>query len=206
MTGKEGTKTMSNTTARRTRNVLVALAAATFVAGGGAAALAATSSAHNVPSLGISLSGAKLRVLEHSVHGLGRTAAPQAIRPGRLRTTPIAGTAATVARGRVQTPFSAMLATVTGAWTTSNGSTFIGVYVGFNPAAPSEGRVVILRQDILKGTQDEAVINTAGTGALTISSAPTGSRVETSSQAGSILLRTAHGRTLVLHLASNSIS
>lgn len=187
----------SSATARRTRRVLAALGAAAVLSGGGVA-LAATSSQ--------SLTAAKAKMLEHAISGYGRPAARQPIRPGAFRTKPIAGIPARTTQGKAQTPFPAAVAAITGSWMTSNGKTMTAVYAGFNPASPSQGRIVILRQNILRGTQNEVIRTTIGTGALTISRAPAGRGAETTGQAGLIVLRTAAGGTVVLRLASSTVS
>jgi hypothetical protein len=190
------------------RRTLTVLAAAAVVVGGGAAALAAAdqSPGHYVPSLGISVPQAKYKVLQHTVPRLGQPAAPQQIRPGHLRTQPIAGIPASTFSAAAQTPFPAALLTLTGGWMTSNGTRLTGVYAGSNPAVPTQGRIIILRQDILNGTQSEVVLNAAGTGALTIQHAPAGARAETSGQAAIIILRTATGATVTLNLAHGTLS
>ena len=196
----------TSATVRRTRRVLAAFAAAAILSGGGAAALAATSSLRFVPDLGLSFPAAKAKMLEHSIPRFGRPAAPQPIRPGAFRTAPIAGIPAVTVQGNAQTPFPAAVAAITGSWMTSDGTTLTAVYVGSNPAEPSQGRVVILRQNILKGTQHEMILSANGTGALTISRAPAGRSAETIGQAGNSVLHTATGGTLVLRLVSNTVS
>jgi hypothetical protein len=194
--------------AKLRRRTLTFAAAAVVVAGGGAAALAAAGSGttHYVPSLGISLPQAKYRVLQHTVPDLGRPAAQQQIRPGHLRTTPIAGIPARTFSAPAQVPFPAILLSLTGGWMTSNGTRLTGVYAGANPADPAQGRVIILRQDILTGTQSETVLNAAGTGALTIQRAPDGAKAETSGQTATITLRAATGATERLNLARSTLS
>jgi hypothetical protein len=190
------------------RRALTVLATAAVVAGGATAALAATGHGPEryVPALGISVPQAKYRVLQHTVPRFGQPVARQQIRPGHLRTKPIAGIPARTFGASAQTPFPAALLSVTGGWMTSNGTRLTGVYAGSNPAAPAEGRVVILRQDILTGTQSEVILNAAGTGALTIARAPAGRGAETSGQKAAITLHTATGGTVTLNLASGTLS
>jgi hypothetical protein len=196
----------TSATFRHSRRLVAGLAAAVVLSGGGAAALATTSSLRFVPDLGQSFPAAKAKMLERSIPRAGRPAARQPIRPGAFRTTPVAGIPAVTVQGRAQTPFPPAVATTTGSWMTSNGTTMTAVYVGSNPAEPSQGRIVILRQNLLRGTQNEMILSTNATGALTISAAPAGRSAETSGQTANIVLRTATGRTVVLRLASNTVS
>jgi hypothetical protein len=90
-------------------------------------------------------------------------------------------------------------------WLVSNGKTLVAVYAGADGADPSVGRVVIVRQDLVAGTQTVRIVDAGATGALTIADAPAGSSVETSAQKGDIRLRTAGGRSVTLDLGSDEV-
>ena len=78
-------------------------------------------------------------------------------------------------------------------WLVSDGRTLVAVYAGAAGDDPSAGRLVIVRQDLVAGTQTVRTLDAGPTGALAIAAAPLGSSVETSAQTGSIRMRTAGG-------------
>jgi hypothetical protein len=90
-------------------------------------------------------------------------------------------------------------------WLVSDGKTLVAVYAGADGRDPSVGRVVIVRQDLVAGTQTVRIVDAGPTGALTITDAPAGSSVETSAQKGDIRLRTAGGRSVTLDLGSDEV-
>jgi hypothetical protein len=59
---------------------------------------------------------------------------------------------------------------------------------------------VVVRQNLVAGTQSQRVLNLPGTGALTIVRAPLGAAVESSAQQGSLGFRSTNGRTGTLDL------
>ena len=84
-------------------------------------------------------------------------------------------------------------------------STLVAVYAGAVGDDPSTGRLVIVRQDLVAGTQTVRTLDAGPTGALAITAAPLGSSVETSAQTGSILIRTSTGRALRLDLGTGTL-
>ena len=109
-------------------------------------------------------------------------------------------------------PVAPSILQVTNDWLDSDGYTLVAVYAGSagSPTSPdanaSVGRVVIVRQDLAKGTQSGATLDVADSGALTITSAPEGASVEKSALTGDIELQATNGRSYVLHLATDRIS
>lgn len=91
-------------------------------------------------------------------------------------------------------------------WLVSNGKTLVAVYAGAAGDDTTIGRVVIVRQDLVAGTQTVKTVDAGRTGALTIAQAPLGNSVETSAQTGSLRLRTSGGRTLTLDLGASKVS
>jgi hypothetical protein len=87
----------------------------------------------------------------------------------------------------------------------SNGKTLVAVYAGAAGDDSSVGRVVIVRQNLVAGTQGVQTVDAGQTGALTIAAAPLGAAVETSAQTGSLRLRTPGGRLLTLDLAMSNL-
>jgi hypothetical protein len=94
---------------------------------------------------------------------------------------------------------------VRNAWLVSDGRTLVAVYAGADGNDPTVGRLVIVRQDLVAGTQTVRTLDAGPTGALAIAVAPRGRSVETSAQSGSIELRTAGARTLRLDLATSTV-
>ena len=90
-------------------------------------------------------------------------------------------------------------------WLVSDGETLVAVYAGADGGDPSVGRVVIVRQDLVAGTQTVRIVDAGPTGALTIADAPVGSAVETSAQTADIRLRTAGGQSVTLDLGSDKV-
>jgi hypothetical protein len=109
-------------------------------------------------------------------------------------------------------PVAPAILQVTNDWIDSDGYTLVAVYAGFAGSATSPdanasvGRVVIVRQDLAKGTQSSTTVDAANTGALTITGAPEGASVEKSALTGDIELSSADGKSFVLHLATDTIS
>lgn len=105
----------------------------------------------------------------------------------------------------VPVPISPSVLQVRNGWLVSDGRTLVAVYAGAAGDDPSVGRLVIVRQDLVAGSQTVHTLDAGPTGALTIADAPLGSSVETSAQTGSIALRTAGSRELRLDLGTGEI-
>ena len=101
----------------------------------------------------------------------------------------------------VPVPISPSVLQERNGWLVGDGRTLVAVYAGAAGGDPSVGRLVIVRQNLVSGTQVVQTVDAGPTGALTISAAPLGGSVETSAQTGSIQVRTPSGRLLVLDLA-----
>ena len=102
-------------------------------------------------------------------------------------------------------PIAPSVLQVRNGWLVSDGSTLVAVYAGAAGDDPSTGRLVILRQDLVAGTQTVRTLDAGPTGALAITAAPLGSSVETSAQTGSISIRTSAGRALRLDLGTGRL-
>jgi len=103
-------------------------------------------------------------------------------------------------------PVAPSLLQVRNGWLVSNGKILVAVYAGAAGDDRTVGRVVIVRQDLVAGKQTVRALDAKSTGTLTIAKAPLGRSVETSAQTGSIRLRTAGGRLLVLRLGNGKVS
>ena len=107
----------------------------------------------------------------------------------------------------VPIPIPASIITETNGWLVSNGYSLVAVYAGSAGDDPTQGRVVIVRQDVRAGKQTVQIVDAGTTGALTITSdAPTGAAVETTALTGGLKLGTSNGTTVKLNLTTNTIS
>jgi hypothetical protein len=114
---------------------------------------------------------------------------------------------AAILGANVPVPISPADLTATNGWLVSDGNNLVAVYAGSRGDDPSQGRVVIVRQDLNAAKQTVQIVDAGSTGSLAIAtSAPTGEAVETSAQTGSLTLNTARGTTVKLNLATNIIS
>lgn len=107
----------------------------------------------------------------------------------------------------VPVPIAASILTETNAWLVSDGYTLVAVYAGSRGDDQTQGRAVIVRQDLRAGKQTVQIVDAGATGPLTVAaSAPAGTAVETSAQTGSLVLTTARGGTVRLNLATNTVT
>ena len=107
----------------------------------------------------------------------------------------------------VPVPISSSIITETNGWLVSNGYNLVAVYAGSAGNDPTQGRVVIVRQDLGAGKQTVQIVDAGPTGPLTITAdAPTGAAVETTALTGGLRLTTSRGTTVMLNLSTNTIS
>ena len=107
----------------------------------------------------------------------------------------------------VPPPVPASIITETNGWLVSNGYNLVAVYAGSRGDDPTQGRIVIVRQDARASKQTVQIIDTGATGPLTVAAnAPTGAAVETSALTGALTLSTSHGDTVKLNLNTNTVS
>jgi hypothetical protein len=99
---------------------------------------------------------------------------------------------------------------VTNGWIVSDGRhfTFVAAGAATDPATtnpdPTLGRFYFLRQNWKKGSQGQQVVDVPGHGALKITRAPKGKKVETSAQRADIEFLCADGTPGVLHLRDDT--
>ena len=114
---------------------------------------------------------------------------------------------ATMLGSDVPVPIPASVLTETNGWLVSDGYNLVAVYAGSKGDDPTQGRVVIVRQDLRAGKQTVQIVDAGSTGPLTIGAgAPTGAAVETSAQTGTLMLTASHGATAKLNLSTNTVS
>lgn len=100
-------------------------------------------------------------------------------------------------------PISPALLRTTNGWVTSDGKNLTAVYAGAAGNDASIGRFVVIRQDLDTGDQTQDSVGVGKTGAVTISSAPLGSAVETSGQAARLSFTSTHAWTGTIDLGAN---
>lgn len=92
-------------------------------------------------------------------------------------------------------------------WEAGDRRTYTAVDAGANPAKPSIGELGIFRQDFIKATQSQKVVNVPGAGTLRIVKAPLGRGVASSAQrSGELEFAGSRGVRGVLHLADDSVT
>jgi hypothetical protein len=115
---------------------------------------------------------------------------------------------ATMLGSDVPVPIPASILMETNGWLVSDGYNLVAVYAGSKGEDPTQGRVVIVRQDLRAGKQTVQILDAGSTGPLTIAApgAPTGAAVETSAQTGTLMLTATHGATAKLNLSTDTVS
>ena len=107
----------------------------------------------------------------------------------------------------VPVPVEASIINATNGWLVSDGYNLVAVYAGAAGGDPTQGRVVIVRQDLAAGKQTVQIVNAGSTGPLSVAaSAPSGAAVETTALTGNLDLRASNGTIERLNLGTNSIS
>jgi hypothetical protein len=107
----------------------------------------------------------------------------------------------------VPVPVPSSVLTETTGWLVSNGYNLVAVYAGSKADDPTQGRVVIVRQDLRAARQTVQIIDAGSTGPLSVAAgAPTGAAVETSALTGTLMLTTGGGATVKLDLSNNTVS
>ena len=96
---------------------------------------------------------------------------------------------------------------VTNGWQAGDHRTYTAVDAGANPANPSMGELGVFRQDHIKVTQAQKVVNVPNAGTLRIVKAPEGRAVATSSQRnGELEFVGSRGVRGTLHLSNDSVT
>jgi hypothetical protein len=114
---------------------------------------------------------------------------------------------AAILGSNVPVPIASTIINETNGWLVSDGYNLVAVYAGSKGDDPTQGRIVIVRQDLRAAQQTVQIVDAGATGPLTIAAgAPAGVAVETSAQTGSLVLNTAQGDTVKLNLATNTVS
>jgi hypothetical protein len=197
---------MSTSTPRHRRS---AIAAAVLALAGAVSGLAAAgSSTVATPQLGgaVTVPADKAAAMADRMPSAATDATPSAGAAAPAALTPEPIPAATLG-SNAPAPVSASIITVTNGWIVSNGITLVAVYAGSAAGDPTQGRVVIVRQDFGSGAQTVKIVDAGATGPLTVmAGAPTGAAVETSALTGRIPLSTGRGPAIKLNLATDTVS
>ena len=132
------------------------------------------------------------------------TASGGAVAPPAFAADPIP---AAIIGASVPVPIPSSVIAETNGWLVSNGLNLVAVYAGARADDATQGRVVIVRQDLRAGKQTVQIVDAGATGPLTITAdAPTGASVETTALTGGLKLSTSHGSTVKLNLATGTLS
>ncbi len=95
----------------------------------------------------------------------------------------------------------------TNGWQAGDKRTYTAIDAGANPANPTMGELGIFRQDHIRVTQSQKVVNVPGAGAVRIVGAPEGAAVATSAQrGGEIEFVGSRGVRGTLHLSDDSVT
>ena len=103
----------------------------------------------------------------------------------------------------VPVPISPTLLQTTNGWVAGDGHNLTAVYAGSAGKDSTMGRIVVVRQDLDVGEQSVDSVDVGETGAVTITSAPLGTAVETSAQTAKIAFSSADGSRGTLDLGSD---
>jgi hypothetical protein len=174
---------------------LAALAAVAVASG---VALAASSGSY-IPELGITVPHEKVAPVLHSLPPGGTESSARA----RVPTGPPDHIPAHTLDADVPVPISPEVFEPGNAWLVSNGTTLVAVYAGADAHDPSNGRFVIVRQNLASGVQTEDIVEVPGAGALAIGHVPRGDAVETSAQRGRLGFHGSTGMSGMLDLATD---
>ena len=200
---------MRTRTLRHSRKAKLLTALAVLGLAGAASGLAiAGSSAVSIPRLGagVTVPADKAAAVADRMPSAPNDAAASAAPAAAAALTP-APIPAEILSSDVPPPVPPSVITETNGWLVSNGYNLVAVYAGSKGDDPTQGRVVIVRQDLRTATQTIQIVDAGSTGALTIAAgAPTGASVETSALTGSLVLGTSQGATVKLNLATNTVS
>lgn len=109
-------------------------------------------------------------------------------------------------RSGAPVPVPPSILRVRNGWLVSDGRRLVAVYAGAAGNDPADGRLVIVRQDLVAGRQNVRILDTGSTGALSISAAPLGKSVVSSALTGKLGVQTSRGRTLPLDLGSGTVA
>jgi hypothetical protein len=180
--------------------VLGGLGALSLVVVAGAAL--AGSSGTYIPPLGITVPDEKAAAVQHSLPPGGTESSARAPIP----TGPPDRIAAHMLAEDVPVPISPQVLTPSNAWLVSDGATLVAVYAGAAADDRSNGRFVIVRQNLAAGRQTEDVVDVPGAGALRLVDPPRGEGVETSAQHAQLGFHGSNGKAGVLDLATDHAS
>jgi hypothetical protein len=185
----------------RTSKLLIALSL--LALGGAVSGLAAAgSSSVSAPRLGdnVIVPADKVGALARRMPSAATDATPSA-GPAAAAFAPEPIPAA-ILGSNVPAAVPASILTETNGWLVSNGSNLVAVYAGSAADDPTQGRIVIVRQNLRTGAQTMHVVDTGATGALAVAA---GAPVETTALNGRIPLSTGRGTVVKLNLGTDTV-
>jgi hypothetical protein len=181
-----------------TRRRSVVLGAAVVSSAAVVAAALAGSDGTYIPELGITVPDEKAAAVLHSLPPGGAESSARVPGPtGRPDRIP-----AHMLADDVPVPISPQVLEPRNAWLVSDGTTLVAVYAGAAGDSASNGRFVIVRQNLVAGIQTQHIVDVPGAGTLALVDVPKGERVETSAQHAKLDFRGSNDRAGVLDLAT----
>lgn len=184
----------------RQRRAAAITALVVIAVGAGVGLAVAGSGGHYVAQLGGTVPSEKSAAANRALPAGGPESSARAPVPtGHIRPVPA------VMLDASSPPISPSLVRVKNGWMVSNGKHLVAVYAGEAGDNPSNGRFVIIRQNLEAGTQDQKVVTVKGTGAITITTAPLGPAVVSTAQHAQLGYRGASGARGRLDLATDTV-
>ena len=180
---------------------LAGLGALSLVVVAGAASTG--SSGTYVPQLGVTVPNEKVAAVQHSLPPPGGTES-SGLAP--IPTGPPDRIPAHMLAEDVPVPISPQVLAPSNAWLVSNGATLVAVYAGAAGEERTNGRFVIVRQNLAAGSQTQDVVDVPGAGTLALVDAPKGEGVETSAQHARLSFRSSSGKAGLLDLSIDRAS
>jgi hypothetical protein len=154
-----------------------------------------------IPELGITVPAEKAAAVRHTLPRSGAESRERAPIPaGSPDRIP-----AHLLGADTPVPVSPVLLQPTNGWLVSNGASLVAVYAGAAGEDESVGRFVIVRQNLVAGTQNTKLVDAGKVGSIFITEAPVGAAVETSALTGDLTFRARSGARGRLRLARDTV-
>jgi hypothetical protein len=154
-----------------------------------------------IPELGITVPAEKAAAVRHALPRGGAESPKRAPIPAGLPDR----IPAHLLAPDTPVPLAPVVLDPTNGWLVSNGASLVAVYAGAAGEDQSIGRFVIVRQNLLTGTQTTKLVDAGKVGSISITEAPVGAAVETSALTGDLVFRAKGGARGRLKLARDAV-